>query len=79
MLVTEIVEFPRHKTLNFFLAAGQMAEVLALSEIVLDWGRMQGCTKATMAGRKGWSRILASTGWSVNPLVLLEKPLDGVR
>jgi hypothetical protein len=77
VLVTEIVEFPRPKTLHVFLAAGRMAEVLALSQIALDWGRRQGCARATLAGRKGWDRVLTTRGWTVSPLVFMEKRLDG--
>jgi hypothetical protein len=73
LLVSEIVEFPRHKALHFFLAGGRMAEVLALSDIAIDWGRREGCSRFTLAGRKGWARVLASRGWTVSPLVLMER------
>lgn len=77
VLVTEIVEYPKHKALHFFLAAGRMATVRALSEIALDWGRQQGCTRATLVGRKGWSRsFLTSRGWTVSPVICMEKRLD---
>ncbi len=75
LIVSEIVVEPRSKTLHFFIAAGRMAEVLALSHIVLDWGRMQGCTRATFAGRPGWVRVLAKSGWTPKPLVFMEKAL----
>jgi hypothetical protein len=75
LIVSEIVVEPRSKTLHFFIAAGVMAEVLALSHIVLDWGRMQGCARATFAGRPGWVRVLAKSGWTPKPLVIMERAL----
>lgn len=73
LIVSEIVVSPRHKTLHFFLAAGRLAEVKALSKIVLDWGRQQGCTRASLVGRKGWSRVLPE--WSVSDLILMQRAL----
>lgn len=63
-IVTEIGVYPRCKVLHFFLAGGNAAELEAMTPFVLAWGRTQGCTKATLAGRKGWERsFLTRTGW----------------
>lgn len=63
-IVTEVGKYPRCTVLHFFLAAGNTAELESMVPHVLAWGRTQGCTKATLAGRKGWERsFLSRTGW----------------
>jgi hypothetical protein len=77
-IVTEFVLEPRTKRLNFFLAGGTLAELEAMTPLVLEWGREQGCTTASLIGRRGWERtFLSRTGWK-SGLVVLEKDLtDG--
>ena len=76
VIVTEIITHPRQRLLNFFLAAGVRRELEAMTPIVLDWGRAQGCTRATLVGRKGWQRtFLARDGWRVSDLIIMEKDL----
>lgn len=76
VIVTETILDPRRKSLHFFLAAGQMAELEIMTPHILEFGRMEGCTKATLIGRKGWQRsFLSRTGWSPSPLVMMEKTL----
>ena len=74
-IITRVIDAPRLKTLHFWLASGEMDEVLELSERVMDWARSIGCAKATMHGRLGWVRVLKKTGWSAIPLVALEREL----
>lgn len=57
VVVTEILDTPLRRTLHFFLAEGTMAELQAITPAILDWGRMHGCTHASLVGRKGWSRV----------------------
>lgn len=74
-IVTEVIDTPRKRSLHFFLAGGNLAELEAMTPGILDWGREQGCTVAGLTGRRGWERtFLARTGW-VPTLVLFEKPL----
>lgn len=56
-IVTETVQYPRFKAINFWLISGRLEDCLALEEEVLDFGREQGCTVATAAGRRGWGRV----------------------
>ena len=69
--VTEIIEFPRKRVLHVFLAAGEMDQILDMLESAKEWGRQQGCTGFTIAGRKGWKRVLAKHGF-VETMTLLE-------
>jgi len=73
-VVTEVLVEPDHKRLHFFLAAGRRHELEAMQPVILEWGRSRGCTRATLVGRKGWQRsFLAQSGWTVSPLVLMER------
>jgi hypothetical protein len=75
-IVTELVSYPRQRHLHFFLAAGVRRELEAMTPLLLQWGREQGCTKATLVGRPGWQRtFLKDTGWRVRPLIYMETDL----
>jgi hypothetical protein len=65
--ITEIVVYPRSKALHVFLAGGEMAELITMIDSAVIWGRAQGCNAMTMAGRKGWEKVLARQGW--NPVM----------
>ena len=76
-VVTEIIESPRTRLLNIFLAGGNLAEIEAMAPGILEWGKQQGCSSAVFTGRKGWERtFLMRTGWAPS-LVVFEKKLDG--
>jgi hypothetical protein len=68
--ITEIIEYPRKKALHVFLAAGEMDQLIAMVASAEAWGFAQGCKYVTMAGRKGWSRVLAKHGWSETMAVM---------
>ena len=77
-VITEILESPRQRSLNIFLAGGNLAEIEVMAPTILDWGRRQGCTKAIFLGRPGWERtFLMRTGWAPAKLVVFEKQLSG--
>jgi hypothetical protein len=79
-IVTEIDRQPRTTTLNFFLAGGRMAELEAMTPGILAWGEEQGCATARFLGRRGWLRtFLSDTGWVDTGLVIMERPLNGIR
>lgn len=78
-IVTEIIESPRKRFLNFFLAAGCMRELEAMTPLILEWGKSVGCTHAILTGRKGWSSdrlFLHRTGWKTEDAVIMEKDLN---
>jgi hypothetical protein len=76
IIVTEVHEYPRIKVLHFWLAAGKKEAVICLSHRAMEWGRKIGCRKATLAGRKGWLKVLADEGWRASKLTLLERELE---
>jgi hypothetical protein len=63
VIVAEIITFPLLKTVNFWLLAGELRDILALEDDVLDWATAHGCTIANAVGRPGWGRVAAPTGW----------------
>ena len=72
--VTEIVVFPRKKTLNCWLAAGDLDELLVMMDFAKEWGAAQGCDAMTMSGRMGWQRVLNKHGWKP-VFVTMETPV----
>lgn len=74
VIVTEIIPQPMRRTLHFWLAAGTLDKVIALSNELLEWGKQMGCDHATLSGRRGWVRALASEGWE-EELVLMGKDI----
>ena len=75
-IVTQIDEQPNRKILQFFLAAGNAAELQVMEREVIAWGREEGCTLARMVGRKGWKKSwVMAQGWRDTDLVVLEKEM----
>lgn len=76
LVITQIKVFGEGRALNYWLAAGDMADVLALTYTIEQWARDEmGCTTAFMTGRRGWTRILPEYGWDVQPTVNFRKEL----
>lgn len=71
MIVTQLDESPRGPSVYFWVAAGQLDDVLALATKVYDWAREIGCYKATFVGRRGWRKPLADHGWTADDRLLL--------
>jgi len=65
--VTEIIVYPNKKVLHVFLAGGDQGQgikqITDMHDDAVDWGKAQGCDGMTIAGRKGWKKILESRGW----------------
>lgn len=74
-IVTEIIEYPRCRSLHFFLAGGRIEELRLMLPPILAWGKAHGCSHATLTGRKGWTRsFLVDEGWH-DSLVMMTKDL----
>lgn len=70
IVLTEIIIYPRLKNLHYFLAGGDLIELSRMRPMIESWGKSLGCTRVTLAGRKGWARtFLQDKGyrpqWSV--------------
>lgn len=70
IIITEIVVYPQLKDLHFFLAGGDLDEISLMEPLITAWGKSLGCTRVSLAGRKGWQKsFLKDRGyepkWSV--------------
>ena len=72
--VTQIVVYPRKRTLHIFLAGGEMDQLFDMDESAIAWGRAQGCSAMTLSGRMGWQRALKSRGWKTT-MVEMERDI----
>lgn len=65
-VVTEILNYPRNRVCNVFLAGGDLAEIERIAPIIENWAKTQmGCSKMSLAGRPGWTKtFLRSRGYS---------------
>jgi len=75
LIVTEIHDTPRMRVLHFWLATGELDAVIRLSHEAMRWGAGLGCKQATLAGRRGWEKVLAPEGWTP-ALVLMQRELN---
>lgn len=63
VIVTEVLATPRARILHFFLAGGDLQELEQMTPVVLAWGKAEGCTRAALIGRRGWTRTFLKEGW----------------
>lgn len=68
--VTEITVYPKRKVLHVFLAGGKMDQILDFQESAAEFGRRNGCSKMTIAGRKGWTKVLKAHDWAETFVVM---------
>ena len=65
VVLTEIIVYPRLKNLHYFLAGGDLDELSRMRPLIESWGKSVGCTRVTLAGRKGWAKtFLKDEGYS---------------
>jgi len=62
--VTEIIMFPKKKIFHVFLAGGEMDQIVDMNDSAAQFAKAQGCDGMSIAGRKGWSRVLKNEGWT---------------
>lgn len=80
LVVTEVDDKPRCRILRFWIAAGDLDDVLTLTDDIYEWGRYIGCDRATSLCRKGWARVMEKDGWTPrDDLVFLEKDLTATE
>jgi hypothetical protein len=63
-IVTQIHKFPLFTAVNYWTISGSLSDCLALEDRINSWAiAEEGCSMATAAGRRGWGRVAAPTGW----------------
>jgi len=68
--VTEIIKYPQKKVLHIFLAGGDMDQILDMDSSAVEFAKMNGCTGISIAGRRGWKRVLKNKGYEETFTVL---------
>ncbi|CAB5170372.1 hypothetical protein UFOVP155_20 [uncultured Caudovirales phage] len=61
-VVTEIVQAPRKKYLNVFLAAGRLNDVIRLQYKVVEFANEIGCDFIRAVARYGWKKVESDMG-----------------
>ncbi len=61
--ITEIITFPRKKVLHVFLAAGEMNQIVDMDDSAEKFAIANGCSAMSIAGRRGWKKVLAEKGY----------------
>ena len=71
IVLTEIIVYPRLKNLHYFLAGGDLNELSRMRPMIESWGKSIGCTRVSLAGRRGWAKtFLKDEGYSPQWTVL---------
>ena len=71
IVLTEIIVYPRLKNLHYFLAGGDLDELSRMRPMIESWGKSLGCTRVSLAGRRGWAKtFLKDEGYSPQWTVL---------
>jgi hypothetical protein len=63
-IVTEIIQYPQLRAVNYWLVGGELRAALALAPKIEDWARERNCVRAVALGRKGWTPHLCDLGWT---------------
>jgi hypothetical protein len=71
--VVELIIYPRLKALHIFLAAGDLSELKAFDPHMDEIARSLGCSRVTIAGRKGFARALKDLGFQEKWTVLAKE------
>lgn len=61
--VTEIVSYPKKKVLHIFLAGGNMETIVSMNESAEQFAMLNECSGMSIAGRKGWKKVLQDKGY----------------
>jgi hypothetical protein len=64
-IVTEMLDFPQMRAVNFWLVAGELGPTIALRAKIEADARAQGARLAIAVGRAGWTRILPELGYQM--------------
>ena len=63
-VITEILNYPRKRVLHYFLLGGDLKELIGFMEPRISaWAKTQGCVGVSGAGRAGFERVFARSGF----------------
>jgi hypothetical protein len=62
--ITQVISYPQIKRLWVLYSAGvEMPKWVHLIQLILEFGKAQGCTAARIFGRPGWEKALKEFGF----------------
>jgi len=61
--ITEIINYPRKRVLHVFIGSGKREDLFEMLDSAWEWGQSMGCTSMTLAGRKGWTKLMKKYGF----------------
>lgn len=61
--IVEVIQYPRKKVLNIFLAGGDLKVLLEKRHDLETVARNAGCSGITLSGRRGWEKYAKECGW----------------
>jgi len=65
VVVTELLDYPRLRAVNYWLVAGHLSDCFALQDQIEPWALEQGCSVAVATARSGWLRVCHRFGWQL--------------
>lgn len=71
----QVETFPGYKQYHCFLACGAFEGLLRVEPVLTDMAKRLGCKYFSLAGRKGWERMLKNHGWK-HVVTVMHKELD---
>lgn len=63
-LLVEVLVYPQTKHLNVFLAGGDISEIAAEHEALIQHAKHLECSEMHMHGRAGWTKVMQPYGWT---------------
>ena len=79
VIITEIIQVPRYRALNLFLAGGNIPELQSMLPGVEEFAEQVGADRIILNGRKGWLRSFLVHDGYAEKTVVMEKKLNGKR
>lgn len=71
VMITEVLDYPRYKVLNVWLAAGDLNEITRAGKQLDKFAELVGAKAIHMNGRLGWQRVLKEHGYTVTAVELM--------
>ena len=68
--ITEILTYPKKKVLHIFLAGGNMETIVDMNRSAEYFAKLNDCDGMSIAGRKGWAKVLSKKGYTTAYTVL---------
>lgn len=62
-MLTEVMSYPQTRHFHVFLAGGDLQEIYDEHPKLVEAAMLEGCSKLTLGGRRGWTKALAHLGW----------------